>query len=161
MNAKSNGKHPGGRPSKKDQVNVEQLKKLVSEGWNEKEIAAFFNVSLAALKLYKVGDKEFLAAVKEGRELADRKVERSLYEAACGYSHVEDKIFCQNGITTTVPTIKRYAPDTVAAMFWLCNRQRDNWQHINKILHAGTDGKELTINVVSLAENAPKTWVKK
>ena len=40
----------------------------------------------------------------------------------------EDKIFNNQGVELVVPTIKHYPPDTTAAIFWLKNRQKDNWR---------------------------------
>lgn len=51
-------------------------------------------------------------------------------EAAHGYSHQEDKVFCQNGEVTVVPTTKHYPPNTTAAMFWLQNRKPQEWRNV-------------------------------
>ena len=138
-------------------VNPRQLKQLVAKGFSDEEIATFYAVDRVTIHRWRKANPEICNAVKEGRVLADEKVEVSLYESACGYSHKEDKIFCQEGHVTVVPTIKRYAPDTVAAMFWLCNRQKDKWRHVNRVEHTGADGLPIEVkNHLDLKEWTPE-----
>ena len=72
--------------------------------------------------------REFSESIKKGKEIADAEIASSLFHRAKGYSHPEDKIFNNQGVELVVPTIKHYPPDTTAAIFWLKNRQKDNWR---------------------------------
>ena len=79
-------KHAGGRPSK---YNPEYHPKL-AEAWaacgkTEVEIADKLEVSPATITNWKNEHPEFLAALKNGKELPDDQVERSLFERAIGY----------------------------------------------------------------------------
>jgi hypothetical protein len=69
-----------------------------------------------------------------GKAEADKRVERSLYERANGYSYDAVKIFMPAGAKKPVyaPYVEHVPPDTTAAIFWLKNRDpaqwRDAWQ---------------------------------
>lgn len=119
---------PAGRPSKFDGIDQVQLKKLVQKGFTDKELSDFFNITEQTLNNFKKKHPEFFESLKDWKKEADRKVEMSLFERACGYSHPEDKIFTFQGAEIIVPTTKHYPPDPVAAIFWLKNRQPDVWR---------------------------------
>lgn len=146
------GKNIGGRPSKYNTINIETVKLLASKGFTNEEMSKVLNIACSTFDKYLAEEEAFSGAVKEGRAMADALIERSLYEAARGYEHAEDKIFCnKDGEVTTVRTVKHYAPDTVAAMFWLCNRQKERWQHIQKIEHSGGNKPIQFMNLADLS----------
>lgn len=82
-------------------------------------------------------DDKFALAVINAELKAVKSVEGALYKRAMGYEHPEDKIFCKDGIVTTVPTIKHHPPDTGSLVFFLCNRAGDEWHNVNKLEHTG------------------------
>ena len=117
-----------GRPSKINTLDLRQVETLASFGLTDKQIADVIGVTEQSINNYKK-DEKFFESLKKGKEIADQRVERSLFERATGYSHPEDKIFCNpSGKVTTVQTIKYYAPDTIACIFWLKNRKSEEWQ---------------------------------
>ena len=91
-------------------------------GLTDVQLSESFNISEATLNVWKNKHPKFLESIKAGKEDADAKVAASLYERARGYSHPEDKIFCNNGEITVAPTTKHYPPYTAAAFIWLKNR---------------------------------------
>src|SRR5687768_3031374 len=109
----------GGRPSKYDSINLDKVKQLASRGWTDAEMAAFFEVDESTWTRWKDSHPEFCTSLKDWKIEADYRVERALYERACGYSHAEDKIFNYEGTPLIVPTVKHYPPDTAAAIIWL------------------------------------------
>jgi hypothetical protein len=71
----------------------------------------------------------FGKALAEGRESADYRTVRSLYERANGYKHKAVKIF--KGAEDELiyaPYVEHFAPDTSAAIFWLKNRRPEQWK---------------------------------
>lgn len=122
-----------GRPSKFKDFMIDQAKKLAEKGWTDAEIAEFFDVSLSTVSNWKVENPEFLEALKQGKDFSDRKVERSLFERATGYSHPDVHVSNFKGGITVTPVTKHYAPDTTAAIFWLKNRKPKEWR--DKIEH--------------------------
>lgn len=119
---------PAGRPSGYKDAFVTQAEKLCELGATDEEIADFFEVNVATIYRWKNKHPDFCEALKAGKEKADERVERSLYQRAIGYTHDEDKIFNNNGEPMIVPTKKHYPPDTTAAIFWLKNRRKDDWR---------------------------------
>ena len=137
----------GGAPTKYKVVFNKQAEKLCLLGATDAELADFFEVSESTINLWKLEHKGFSESIKKGKDLADATVSESLYKRANGYEHKEDKIFNDNGVALVVPTIKRYPPDTTAAIFWLKNRQRKNWRDSQYIDHTTNGEKiETTIN---------------
>lgn len=41
-----------------------------------------------------------------------------------------------------------------AQIFFLCNRARDRWQHVNRTEHTGKDGEPITFDLAGLAKKA-------
>jgi hypothetical protein len=77
---------------------------------------------------------QFGEALKLGKNEADRRVERSLYQKAVGYSYDAVKIFMPAGAKAPIyaPYVEHVPPSDVAGIFWLKNRDpahwRDAWQ---------------------------------
>lgn len=128
----------GGRPSKYREEFVSQAKKLVQLGATDAELADFFEVAISTIYLWKVVHQEFSDALKLGKDVADRRVEEALYHRAMGYSHEDTDIRVVDGCVVETPIIKRYAPDTTAAIFWLKNRKPDEWRDKRDVEHSGS-----------------------
>lgn len=111
------------RPTKYKPAYNKQAYKMCLLSATDKQMADFFEVSEVTINAWKKEYPEFLKSLKKGKIKADADVAESLYKRACGYSHSEDKIFCNtDGDVTTVKTVKHYPPDTAAAFIWLKNR---------------------------------------
>jgi len=124
-------KNKGGRPTKYKDGFARKARKLCALGATDDEIADFFDVHVATIHRWKHRHPMFCDALKVGKDSADDRVERSLYQRALGYSHPEDKVFStggKDGEPLIVPTVKHYPPDTTAAIFWLKNRRPDEWR---------------------------------
>lgn len=123
-----------GRPSKYKPEYAEQARKICEHfAATDKNLADFFEVTVQTINSWKVQFPEFLESLKNGKEPADDRVERSLFQRAVGYSQEEDDIrtvSTGNGCSEIVitPTIKHYPPDTTACIFWLKNRRPDQWR---------------------------------
>ena len=65
-----------------------------------------------------------------GKEIADERVERSLYQRAIGYEQDEVKIFMPANSAEPVyaPFRAKISPDVTAAIFWLKNRRSQDWR---------------------------------
>jgi hypothetical protein len=80
------------------------------------------------LNHWKDAHPEFLHSLKQGKEVADAQVEKSLYERALGYSHPEVKVFNNAGEIITYEVTKHYPPDPTSMIFWLKNRRPEQWR---------------------------------
>jgi len=121
-------KHAGGRPSEYAKINLDQVKTLARKGFTDAELAGFFDVAISTIYFWKNEHPEFLEALKLGKEEADNKVERSLFESATGYSHPDTHVAVSEGQVILTPITKIYKPDTTAGIFWLKNRRPDKWR---------------------------------
>lgn len=128
-----------GRPSSYEDSFAEQAKKLCALGATDMEIADFFNVDVRTIYRWKHNHDEFCQALKSGKDVADERVERSLYQRAIGYEQEEVKIFMPASASEPVyaPFTAKIAPDTTAAIFWLKNRRKDEWRDKHEHEHSG------------------------
>lgn len=125
-----------GRPATYKAEFVDQAKKLCELGATDMELAEFFNVSDRTIYRWQNQFADFCQALKAGKEAADDRVERSLYHKAVGYSFDSERIVTlteKDGETSTqtvvrVPVVEHIPPSDTAAIFWLKNRRRKDWQ---------------------------------
>jgi len=137
-----------GRPTKYDPTTMpDKAYKLCILGLTNIQLAAALDVSVSSIDKWLVEHEEFSSAVKKGREEADYDVVRSLYQRAMGYSHPEDKILVVNKQVEVISTTKHYPPDTLACIFWLKNRRKEQWRDVSKIEHSGDDGKPINVKL--------------
>lgn len=129
-------KNKGGRPSKVDGIDSKQITMLAQHGFTNNEIALYFSVNISTVYEWQK-KKWFSDALKKGKEVADERVERSLYERACGYTHPEEKIFCSEGVVVRAETVRHYPPDVTAQIFWLKNRVPEKWRDRSEVEHSG------------------------
>lgn len=121
-------KNKTGRPTKYRKEFAEQAYKLTLVGMIDVELADFFEVAESTLHKWKKDHKEFSESIKKGKDISDAEVVMSLRKRAMGYRYDEVKVEeSQDGIKKTVTT-KEVAPDPVAQIFWMTNRQRDKWK---------------------------------
>ena len=134
----------GGRPPKYDPAFTEQARKLCSLGATDMELADFFGVARQTIYAWRNEHEEFSDAVCAGKERADSRVERSLFERAVGYTFESEKVFQHQGKIIRAPIREHVPPDPSAALNWLKNRQPDQWRDKQVQEHVGPDGKAPT-----------------
>jgi len=134
------GADKGGRPKTFRKEFVSQAKKLAELGATDMEIADFFEVSVRTLHRWKNSEPKFCHSLKAGKEEADSRVERSLFQRATGYEQESVKIFMPAGADEPVyaPFREAIPPDTTACIFWLKNRRSDEWRDRHE--HTGENG---------------------
>jgi hypothetical protein len=134
-------KRPVGRPTDYQPEFCEQAATMCANGATDQEIADFFEVHIATIYRWSARHEEFSKALKVGKELADERVERSLYARAVGFEHTAVKIFMPAG--TQEPVYAKYReyvpPETGAAALWLKNRRGDRWRDKQQMTHTGPD----------------------
>ena len=124
-----------GRPTKYTPKNVKKVLELAKKGKTDQEIANAIGVSRQTILNWKGKHKKFFGVLKKAKDDADSKVVEALYTRATGY---------------TDPDGKHYPPDTVAMIFWLKNRQPEDWRDKREI-DASVNGN-LKIEVVKFAQ---------
>lgn len=131
---------PAGRPSAYKTEFAKAAEKLSALGATDIEIADFFEVDVRTVYRWKHDHEEFCQALNVGKAKADERVINSLYQKAVGYEQEAVKIFMPGGATEPVyaPYREKIAPDTTAAIFWLKNRQPEQWREKVEQHHTGS-----------------------
>lgn len=118
-----------GRPTDYKPEYAEQAAKLCALGATDFELADFFEVNTATIYRWRNVHNDFCEAVTCGKEKADERVARALYNRAVGYTFESEKIqVMRDGSIVRAPMLEHVAPDPAAAMNWLKNRQPDKWR---------------------------------
>jgi hypothetical protein len=116
---------------KKDMFTAEfynQITNYCLLGATLRQLAEFLMVTELSVHTWATEDAKFAAAIKNGRENADAKVARSLYQRATGCSIKETHIAVIEGRVVQTQVTKNYPPDVNAAAMWLRNRAPDRWR---------------------------------
>lgn len=160
--AKRNG---AGRPTGYRVEYVAQAERLAGLGATETEIADFFNVNGMTIRRWAHQHPKFCAALSVGRDRADDRAERSLYQNAIGYTYVEqqavkvkkqrlegDKIITEEEVV--VVEVERAKPaETSAAIFWLKNRKPHLWRDKHDFDLTVKDVDDVPVDYSQLDEN--------
>lgn len=103
-------------------------------------------------------DKQFAKDIRQADELKIKTevelVKTALLKRACGYEYTEiHRESGPKGITNKT-IIKQVAPDTGAIVFYLCNRDKDNFKNTQKIEHSNDPDNPIgvIINGVNLEQ---------
>jgi len=131
-------KHFGrGRPTKYKPEYVQFAKRMAKLGATDADLADAFQVRISTIRLWMNIHLEFSEAIRVGKDAANQRVERSLYERANGYSYDAVKIFMPAGAKE--PVIVHYTehcpPDVGAAFIWLKNRDPAHWRDVQNVEH--------------------------
>ena len=151
---KSNRKQPRkpGRPTAyKDQFCQEAASRY-GEGATDIEVADALGIDVRTLYRWHHEHPEFRQASQLGKDAADARVERSLYNRAVGYSYDAVKIMQNNGRPVVVPFREHVPPDTGAAIKWLSNRRPDEWRE--RMEHTGPNGGPIPVAVVNVSRTS-------
>lgn len=132
-----------GRPTSYKPEYAEQARKLCELGATDYELADFFGIDTRTIYRWKNTEPKFCQAVIVGKDKADDRVERALFNRAVGYTFESEKVFQHQGEIVRAPTTEHVPPDPGAAMNWLKNRRGDKWR--DKITQevTGADGAPL------------------
>lgn len=145
----------GGRPSSYKPEYAEQAAKLCALGATDMELANFFDVDTATIYRWRNLHEEFCEAVTCGKEKADERVARSLFNRAVGYTFESEKVFQYQGEIVRAKTLEHVPPDVGAAFNWLKNRRPDEWRDKQTQEHTGPDGGALVVEIVRFGKDTP------
>lgn len=139
-----------GRPSSYREEYAKQAEKLCQLGATDDELADFFDVHRATIYRWKLEFPEFCDALKSGKDFADERVERSLYQKATGYEVTEEQAVKhkveQHVEQVEVVEVRKHIPaDTTAAIFWLKNRRKGDWRDVSRSELTGPEGGPVVV----------------
>lgn len=109
-------------------------------GATDDDLAYFFDVCARTINRWKNRHPDFAAALKVGKEVADERVERSLYMRATGFRAPTVKVMQHQGVPIEVEYDKFYPPEVNACIFWLCNRTKG--RYTNAHMRGGRPGSD-------------------
>lgn len=107
---------------------------LAIDGHIDVEIAKRMGIAKSTLNKWKKEYPSFSDSLKMNKQVADARVKECLYKRALGYSYKEKKVIVEldhegNQKPAKIETTeKEIVPDTTAQIFWLKNRDPDNWR---------------------------------
>ena len=135
-NKRAIGNSGGGRKPKYQTAWARIARKACERGMTDQEVADLLGVNPSSLYRWRAQYREFSRAFRLGKELANNRVERALYERAIGYDfECEKQIMTRRG-----PQMLRWRehlpPDVAAALAYLKNRRPDRWRDTIKHEHS-------------------------
>lgn len=127
-----------GRPPLDIPSRIDEAAEMAEAGATDVEIAEHFGVHPRSLGWWRAKHPAFLRTLKEGKEVADFRVERTLYQKALGYDYVEEQAIKvktgQYEEAVEVVQVRKHVPaDTGSAIFWLKNRDPNRWRDKQEI----------------------------
>ena len=117
---------------------------LALKGATDQELAEAFGVSKRTILRWKNEHPSFAEEYQRGKDVADAKVKKALYQRAIGYEVIEKESTVDVDPKTgeskpvRVKTItKQIAPDTMAIMYWLNNRSKGEFAQRQEVTLGG------------------------
>lgn len=154
---------PAGRPSQYvKEYHVPWAKSLARRGLTVKQIANEIGVAKSTFCKWVAENQELSDALKEGRDIADSKVEDSLYRKAIGYTYTERKtIVSADGEGGQKPARvemieKEVPPDVTACIFWLQNRKPYDWRDQRNIVLKSSDDDDVRKEIAAIVNDVAK-----
>jgi hypothetical protein len=122
---------PAGRPSPYKPEFARIAQRLCRNGATDIEVADILGISVRTFYRWCLLHDEFTAAVRVGKDAADDRVERALYQRAVGYDYVAEKIVTpKGGGPVAVPYNMHVPADVRAALHWLAIRRPKPWARL-------------------------------
>jgi len=141
---------PVGRPTDYRPEFCQKAIDLCERGATDDELAECFEVSTRTIFRWKAEHPEFCQAVRVGKQVADDRVERSLYQMATGRYVVEQqaikvKLSQYEEEVKIVDVEKFLQPEATAAAFWLKNRKPEQWRDVSRQENTGANGGPIKV----------------
>ena len=148
---------------------IVMARELGLAGATEIEAAEQFGVSVQRLRKWRAADHVFDFAMRSVGDALNAAVERSLFHKAMGYSYRSEKIMTRSlpgggSEIVRVPVVEHVPPSEAAMIFWLKNRDRENWADRREIVdktpptdlqaNGATDFRQLAMNIMFLLRKA-------
>lgn len=147
---------------------LEEIAHWCRDGLTEEEICQRLGVSHSSFAEYKKKYPELLDTLKKNKEVADYKVEDSLYMNATGYEYEEEtwervrvdppywseeeQQYIDYRLVLTKTVKKKKHPDTTAQIFWLKNRKPQQWRDKQELEHSGGLDSKLDLSGIPVEE---------
>jgi len=114
-----------GRPTQYRAIYAAQAEAFCLLGADDARLAEMFEVDVATINRWKARYTEFCESLKKGKDIADAAVASALYKSATGGHFIEEDRVVGDQVVTLR---KQLAPEVLAQIFWLKNRQPKHWR---------------------------------
>lgn len=131
-NNDASGGHRVGRKSQYDPDFAATAYRMALLGKTDAQLAEHLGISETTLKRWRKQHEDLDAQIRRGKDEADSRVAKALFERALGYDRTTrvEYQFGENGERVPVREVVEHLPgDVQAAKLWLCNRQPERWKH--------------------------------
>ena len=152
MSKQEDKKGKGGRPTSYKNEFADQAFNYCLLGATDAELATFFEVVESTINKWKKDYPEFSESIKKGKVQADAVIASSLYNQQQAFK-TKSVTYNAKGQRTEIESIEivdlqqELPPDTTAGIFWLKNRNPDNWRDKTSTELTGKDGKDLISSI--------------
>jgi hypothetical protein len=127
QSCKSQEAQPAGDGYKPEYARIALV--ICQMGGTDGILARAINVDKAVIVTWRKNHEDFRVAHKTGGDDFDNKVVRSLATRACGYNYKAVKIMKYRDYFVTATYMVHVKASVMAAIFWLVNRQSDEWRY--------------------------------
>ena len=104
-------------------------------GASKAEIAKLMKITQDTLNRWLKEYPALSEAFDEGTQIANARVKKAMFQRAIGYTHPDVHISNYQGNITVTEITKHHPPDTRAGMYWLNNRDPDEWKDKRSVEH--------------------------
>lgn len=123
-----------GRPTKYKVEFNQVVKSMSMRGAVDLDLCEALDISEPTLTTWKAEYPDFLGSIKEGKDLIDTMVEKSLLNRAIGCNIKEIKVHCdKDGGIHQTPIERHFPPDPTSMIFWLKNRKPKEWRDKHEV----------------------------
>jgi hypothetical protein len=137
-NKRALGNRGGGRKPKFKSAFIGVARKACERGFSDQEVADLLGINASTFYRWRVRYPQFARVVRLGKEMADNRVERALYERAIGYDFEREKQIMTRDGPQMLRWREHVPPDTAAALAYLKNRRPDRWRDTHRIEHTSS-----------------------
>ena len=122
---------------------------MCRDGARDSDICEYIGISYTTFYKWISKYPEFAEAIKNGKEVVDRKVENALLKRCLGYDYVEVKKNKKGETVIREEKVKKYMPpDVTACAIWLNNRKPDEWKRNRDNYTISENDSGIQINII-------------
>lgn len=146
-----------------DEDSLLLLRSWVRDGMSYESIAERIGIATTTLFAWRKRFPEIEAALKQGKELVDYKVENALLKTALGYRTKESKVITlmrggKVAEITRETVEKEVSPNVSAIKMWLNNRCNDKWKNNRDVFtEEQEEDASIEVKIVRTASEPMKT----
>ena len=107
-------------------------------GATDRDLAAAFGTTIKCIWDWKAKHPAFGDALVVGKNEADQKMIRSVYQRGVGYDYDAVKIFMPAGAKEPIFAhyVEHVPPDPTSGIFWMKNRDPERWRDVQQLEHS-------------------------